>query len=101
MAPPGLPEVYQKVGFLPTYHAQDDIRSLVYTWRGKAMDLYKDAVCNELKRLLAKLQQLNVCPDTLKKDLDSVTDRVRILCDMLDLIERQERLAPSKNETRS
>lgn len=59
------------------------------------MDLYKDAVCNELHKLLAKLQQLNVCPDTLKKDIDSVTMRVRVLCDMLDLIERQERLTKS------
>lgn len=55
------------------------------------MDLYKTAACNELKRALKRLAELEVSLTATTEDFRKVTTSIRRLVDQLDLIDFQEK----------
>lgn len=57
------------------------------------MDLYKDAVCNELRQVLTAWEMRLANPNTKKYILDSLRLKIEGLCAILDQIEKTERKA--------
>jgi len=57
------------------------------------MDLYKNAACNELRRLLKIFESMQVSPSTPMQDMAKMRGRIKRLVDALDLIERQEKFS--------
>jgi hypothetical protein len=56
------------------------------------MDIYVTAACNELRRALEKFQEMQADPSTSMEDMAKMRGRISRLVDMLDLVEKQERL---------
>jgi hypothetical protein len=54
------------------------------------MDLYKNACCNELRRLLEEKQRMENDQRTTVEQMAKMCVRINRLVDMLSLIDRQE-----------